>query len=476
MNHNTIVVKIIVLLMICCIPIEVYSVSNKIENRVLLTIDGIEVFPDTHAFIHQEYKVTYVPIRYMSEQLKAIVLWNEEYQEVSIKFKEYNIKMRVDEKQASINGEVKIIEYPVIEENGRVMVPIRFISEVFGLPIKWIEQNRTVNIGIDKSEYLFNKGIGNDFQNIKNNAYVIFSNGWIYYVNIGDESKLYRMTEDGSQNVKLSDDPVSQIQVIDGWVFYAKKVSEESPEGGIYKVKNDGSNRTIVSKRSANFMYVINEKIYFTEQIGVTVRFTDHLFVVNTDGTDEYQITKKYDHPFEFYPYGFSIYYTLNSGFYKFDTTTKKINKITDEYIVNFKIYNDIVYFTDSKSKNIYTMGLDGTNKKLVLNDTVGSYCILNDRIVYRKVSIGGGWSSSGERLYSYDLDTKIKTLLLDKVINYVNVIGDWVYIYSYETEPSLKYRYQDLIYRISRVYKDGSKYSDITIQRLNPYPDETID
>lgn len=58
--------------------------------------------------------------------------------------------------------------------------------------------------------------LGNTSGNIINNCLTAYQNGYIYYSNISDRCKLYRMKEDGSDKKKISNDSSSYINA-DGY-------------------------------------------------------------------------------------------------------------------------------------------------------------------------------------------------------------------------------------------------------------------
>jgi len=68
--------------------------------------------------------------------------------------------------------------------------------------------------------------------------YNIFDN-WIYYTNRDDNFRLYKMRTDGSESQKISDDKSSMIHIINGWIYY----SNINDGGRMYRIKIDGSQK-----------------------------------------------------------------------------------------------------------------------------------------------------------------------------------------------------------------------------------------
>ncbi|MCV9948677.1 copper amine oxidase N-terminal domain-containing protein [Paenibacillus sp. BT-177] len=93
---------------------------------------------DINPYIERSTNTVYVPIKFISEGLGESVSWNSPTLEVTIKSKNGTIvRLTVGSKVAYVNDEEKLMpsapdmpEYP-----NRVMVPLRFVSEVLGATV-----------------------------------------------------------------------------------------------------------------------------------------------------------------------------------------------------------------------------------------------------------------------------------------------------------------------------------------------------
>lgn len=80
---------------------------------------------------------TYVPLRALSSIFDARCDYNSDTQQVTITKNDTVITMTIGEASFTVNGEAKTIDAPAyIAENGRTMVPLRFIASAFGAVIK----------------------------------------------------------------------------------------------------------------------------------------------------------------------------------------------------------------------------------------------------------------------------------------------------------------------------------------------------
>jgi aromatic ring-cleaving dioxygenase len=91
---------------------------------------------------------TLVPIRFISEAFGANVNWDSRNSTVRIFLKEpeTNISLQINNRIAIVNNKSIVLDVPPIIKNGRTMVPIRFISEAFGANVDWSDEKRQITI------------------------------------------------------------------------------------------------------------------------------------------------------------------------------------------------------------------------------------------------------------------------------------------------------------------------------------------
>ncbi|MGL6173952.1 MAG: N-acetylmuramoyl-L-alanine amidase [Cellulosilyticaceae bacterium] len=94
---------------------------------------------------------TLVPVREVFEPLGAFVEWKVIEKKVYIDYQDTLLILEVDRKEAWINGEWQMMDMPVKIINGKIMVPVRFISEQIGFEVKWVQETREIYI-TDKEE------------------------------------------------------------------------------------------------------------------------------------------------------------------------------------------------------------------------------------------------------------------------------------------------------------------------------------
>jgi iron complex transport system substrate-binding protein len=104
------------------------------ETQVYL--NGIKINTgDVSPFI--ENGRTMVPVRLFSENLGAVVKWDDAAQTVTIQGQDVSVKLTIGKNEAVVNGKNKTIDVAPVVLSGRTIVPLRFIAEAFGADVNW---------------------------------------------------------------------------------------------------------------------------------------------------------------------------------------------------------------------------------------------------------------------------------------------------------------------------------------------------
>ena len=89
---------------------------------------------------------TMLPIRFVAEALGAEVGWNGDTRTVTIIKGTTNIEITIDSNKAIVNGLTQTLDAPAFVENGRTYLPVRFVSENLGAKVDWDGATQTVTI------------------------------------------------------------------------------------------------------------------------------------------------------------------------------------------------------------------------------------------------------------------------------------------------------------------------------------------
>ena len=92
---------------------------------------------------------TLVPVAAISNALNSSVSWDELSRTVTITRGDKVISLQLDNKTATVDGQVINLDVPAKSINGRTMVPVSFIAEAFNEKVVWHPSTQTVLINSD---------------------------------------------------------------------------------------------------------------------------------------------------------------------------------------------------------------------------------------------------------------------------------------------------------------------------------------
>lgn len=113
---------------------------------ITLVLNGLPLKTDTAPYMKPKVNVTMVPARVISENLGATVGWVQASRSASISGSGVTIRMTAGKSTADVNGTSVKLDATVEVKNGRVMIPLRFISEKLGLLVGWNQSTQTVSL------------------------------------------------------------------------------------------------------------------------------------------------------------------------------------------------------------------------------------------------------------------------------------------------------------------------------------------
>ena len=89
---------------------------------------------------------TMVPLRGIFEALGATIAWNESTKSITATKGKLVIKMTVGSTKATIGSQTVTLDQPAVVVNNRTMVPVRFVSEALRARVEWDGAKNTVVI------------------------------------------------------------------------------------------------------------------------------------------------------------------------------------------------------------------------------------------------------------------------------------------------------------------------------------------
>lgn len=89
---------------------------------------------------------TFVPIRFISENFGASVNWNSSLRTVTISYQNKTISLKEGSKSVTVNGKAQTIDTAVQIKQGTTFVPVRFVTEQLGANVVWDQKQQSITI------------------------------------------------------------------------------------------------------------------------------------------------------------------------------------------------------------------------------------------------------------------------------------------------------------------------------------------
>ena len=129
----------------------IFVTSNVFAGRSpLIEYNGKIIKSDVNPYIQNER--TMVPIRFISETLGYKVTWDNDKREVGISGKDTEISLTIDSAKAKVNGKELKLDAPASIKKERTFVPLRFVAENLKAEVKWDNKNFKVIINDNKGQ------------------------------------------------------------------------------------------------------------------------------------------------------------------------------------------------------------------------------------------------------------------------------------------------------------------------------------
>lgn len=125
-------------------PLIEAPVQEDKKEDIKVLVFGKELATDVPAFILNGR--TLVPMRAVFEALGATVYWNEDTRTVTAVSGVDVISLEINNPMMTKNGKNITLDVPATIREGRTMVPVRAVSESFGLQVLWDEKGRVVSV------------------------------------------------------------------------------------------------------------------------------------------------------------------------------------------------------------------------------------------------------------------------------------------------------------------------------------------
>ncbi|GKX32082.1 hypothetical protein SH1V18_45620 [Vallitalea longa] len=267
----------------------------------------------------------------------------------------------------------------------------------------------------------------------------------IYYKNENDNGKLYKIKNDGTENVNITENIVVDIYANDDSIYYIEKNGANL----LYRINNyksEGEFLDIISMAYTD-MEIIDGKLYMSVASEGGNYYTIEKYLEDLKFDVYFDLEKQIDKKWKYFVYKVDGY----MGYlYKYNVYTNEIKLIVDKWVNDFQIDGDYIYYTGIESvKNInFTTYIDRINVK---DETVKNIVSFTDPTIYNisfKV-IGDNLyysldDSTDGYIWKKNLENCNESAIVSDSSNLEDIVDDWIY-------------YQNTNKRLVRVKLDGS-------------------
>ena len=118
------------------------------EDNITVYVNGTQLdfaqYDNVLPYIESDY--TLIPVRAIAESLGLTVDWDGDTRTVTAKDADTEITLVIDSDTATVNGVAKELGVPARITDDRTFIPLRFVSENMGATVDWNGDTRTITI------------------------------------------------------------------------------------------------------------------------------------------------------------------------------------------------------------------------------------------------------------------------------------------------------------------------------------------
>ncbi|GIQ71353.1 copper amine oxidase N-terminal domain-containing protein [Xylanibacillus composti] len=125
---------------------ETYDYSHLPDPQDLIFVCINHTFLPTDVPVEVENGSSLIPMRALVEALGGDVMWEEATNTVTVELDGNVLKLIVNDPVAMVNGNAVSMTVPARKMQGRVYIPLRFVSDQLGRSVLWQPQNRIIKV------------------------------------------------------------------------------------------------------------------------------------------------------------------------------------------------------------------------------------------------------------------------------------------------------------------------------------------
>lgn len=402
------------------------------------------------------------PISFIADSANVGFNWDKATSTITINLNDKSIKLTVGSDIIDVDGNKTKMPAAVTISNGVPYVSVNALAQALG---KEVFTDRSV-VAISDAKNLINpvseKDIvdtlisyfnemriqnlnaasKNSINNMTNGNRFVAQSGMVYYSRLPGNG-LWKMKADGTGQVKLADGYITDIAVVDNWIYYALGTT-------VYKIKTDGTSNTLVvasagSNDYLHNLYYYDKNIYYTD-----LNWPVAIYKASTEGIryhdnrSQYMFGSGID---VLYSGNYIYYLNANDNYriYRLDTSTNMTTRMNEQKSNYINVMDGYIYFSNGNDGNRIYRVKDSGASELASAGKVSFFNIykIKDFDIVRInnddskfLNAYQGWiyySNDGDKgaLYKVKADGTSRIKLNNEASVDIHVIGDYIYYYS---------------------------------------------
>jgi uncharacterized protein YbbC (DUF1343 family) len=121
------------------------GLETGMNDQIKVLVGGNPVAFDSAPYIDENDRLM-VPLRAIVEALGAKVAWNPDTKSITILKQETTLFFKIDQPSVVVNGQTKRMDTSPVIRNNRTMVPVRYVGEYLGAEVHWDPDAKSVTI------------------------------------------------------------------------------------------------------------------------------------------------------------------------------------------------------------------------------------------------------------------------------------------------------------------------------------------
>lgn len=229
---------------------------------------------------------------------------------------------------------------------------------------------------------------GNTSSNLANGGLLLHHENKLYFNHFGDNNSLYQMSVEGSEPELVREEVAYYLNSGEAWLYFISGTEDNA----VVKMHFDGSGRRVVSTDSALTLQYQDGFLYYISRGGEgKTEDLYYLFRMTEDGKNRTPLLAQ--KVTQFYASGDALYFIGQEDqcLYKADKDGSSPQKLYEGPVVNFVFYEKALYLIDAKEEKnqLWRIGTDGRNPKLITDEKLSAFNISDDTIYYGNTTTG---------------------------------------------------------------------------------------